>query len=50
MLGTANSTGLVLDMYVWLEGTDAQALKTITAGIDFPVAVTFSLVGVENAT
>lgn len=49
-LGTANSTGLVLDMYVWLEGTDAQALKTITAGIDFPVAVTFSLVGVENAT
>ena len=48
MLGTANSTGLVLDMYVWLEGTDAQALKTITAGIDFPVAVTFSLVGVEN--
>lgn len=56
MLGTANSTNstnsteLVLDMYVWLEGTDAQALKTITAGIDFPVAVTFSLVGVENAT
>lgn len=50
MLGTANSTGLVLDMYVWLEGTDAQALKTITAGIDFPVVVTFSLVGVENAT
>ena len=48
-LGTANSTGLVLDMYVWLEGTDAQALKTITAGIDFPVVVTFSLVGVENA-
>lgn len=46
ILGTANSTGLVLDMYVWLEGTDAQALKTITAGIDFPVAVTFSLVGV----
>ena len=49
-LGTAYSTGFVLDMYVWLEGTDAQALKTITAGIDFPVAVTFSLVGVENAT
>lgn len=48
-LGTADSNGLVLDMYVWLEGTDAQALKTITAGIDFPVAVTFSLVGVESA-
>lgn len=48
-LGTADNKGIVLDMYVWLEGTDAQALKTITAGIDFPVAVTFSLVGVENA-
>ncbi|MGN1155829.1 MAG: hypothetical protein ACI4TK_06605 [Agathobacter sp.] len=49
-LGTADSRGVVLDMYVWLEGTDAQALKTITAGIEFPVAVTVSLVGVESAT
>lgn len=47
-LGIANSGGVVFNVYVWLEGTDAQALQTVTAGIDFPVTVTVSFVGVES--
>lgn len=48
--GAANTTGLVLNTYVWLEGTDAQTLGHITGGITEPLSVTFTFVGVEKAT
>lgn len=48
LLGKADSeTGLVLNTYVWLEGTDAQTLKDITAGISDGLQVVLSVVGVE---
>lgn len=48
LLGNADSEkGLVLNAYVWLEGTDAQTLKDITAGINDGLSVVLSVVGVE---
>lgn len=48
--GEANTTGLTLNTYVWLEGTDAETLGHITGGISNPVSVTFTFVGVEPTT
>lgn len=46
--GNADSeSGLVLNTYIWLEGTDAQTLKSITAGITDDLIVKFSFVGIE---
>lgn len=47
-LGSANAGGLPVDVYVWLEGTDADAVVG-TADNDGALSVTVNFVGVEPA-
>lgn len=47
-LGTANETGIVVRLYVWLEGTDAQAMLSKSDNA-LGVSLSVSFVGVETA-
>ena len=48
MLGTADETGIVVRLYVWLEGTDAQAMLSKSDDAT-GVSLSVSFVGVETA-
>lgn len=46
-LGTANETGIVVRLYIWLEGTDAQAMLSKSDNA-LGVSLSVSFVGVET--
>ena len=48
-LGTCDSTnGLIVDVYIWLEGTDAQAIQGQSSNDKGTLTITINYVGIEN--